>query len=160
MGHHLPVSIAVQGCRFDRLSGHRSDRPRVNRHDNKLGAVAGSDLGNDLRMKHRRRVDRDLVRPGIQKPGRILERRYSPTHSERNINPFRYPGNQTSESLPPFGRRADVQIDELVCPLRGVESTHLHRIADLAQSFEADALDNLSILDIKAWYYSLRQHLT
>lgn len=40
VGHYLPVSIAVQGCSFDRLSGHRSDRPRVNRHDNKLGAVA------------------------------------------------------------------------------------------------------------------------
>ena len=111
-------------------------------------------------MKHRRRVDRDLVRPGIQKPGRILKRRYSPTHSERNINPFRNPGNQTSESLPAFRRRADVQIDEFVSPLLRVESSHLHRIAHLTQALEIDPFHYLSVLHVQTRYNSLRQHIT
>ncbi len=62
--------------------------------------------------------------------------------------------------LAPFGRRADVEEDELIGPLLGIDVCELHRIAGVAQRLELDSLDDSPGVHIEARNDPAHQHVT
>ena len=68
-------------------------------------------------------------------------------------------GDQLREGLPPLFRGADVEVYQFVGPFGGVFRPQLHRVADVAQPDEVDALDGLSLADVEAGDYAFGKHL-
>ena len=80
-------------------------------------------------------------------------------HGERDVDAFGDSGDQLREGLPPLFRGADVEVYQFVGPFGGVFRPQLHRVADVAQPDEVDALDGLSLADVEAGDYAFGKHL-
>ena len=66
---------------------------------------------------------------------------------------------QSREGAASLLRGADVEIHQFVGPFGGVFRPQLHRVADVAQPDEVDALDGLSLADVEAGDYAFGKHL-
>ena len=69
------------------------------------------------------------------------------------------PRDQLREGAASLLRGADVEVDQFVGPFGGVFRPQLHRVADVAQPDEVDALDGLSLADVEAGDYAFGKHL-
>jgi len=100
-----------------------------------------------------------LARPGVEQPPGVGDRCDASAHGERDVDAFGDSGDQLREGLPPLFRGADVEVYQFVGPFGGVFRPQLHRVADVAQPDEVDALDGLSLADVEAGDYAFGKHL-
>ena len=133
--------------------------PRVDGRDDELRPVFRRDGVDQRRVAYGGAVDGDLVRPGVEQPPGVGDRCDASAHGERDVDAFGDSGDQLREGLPPLFRGADVEVYQFVGPFGGVFRPQLHRVADVAQPDEVDALDGLSLADVEAGDYAFGKHL-
>ena len=110
------------------------------------------------RVRERSGVEAHLVRPSVDHRFGIRLVPDAATDSKRDED---LPGDRADGSrhrLPLLERGRDVEDHELVDPLHVVATREGGRIAGLAQLFELDALDDLSVPHVETRDDPFRQH--
>ena len=121
----------------------------IGEHD-RLRAEPLGERGQELGPRQRRRVDRDLVRAGLEQRLGVGDRADAAADRERDRQPLGHPADEADERLAPLDRRGDVEEDELVRAGVRVRLAELDRVADVAQPLEAHALDDAAAGDVQA----------
>ena len=106
----------------------------------------------------RRGVDRDLVCAGAQQHLGVRHLAHAAADGERDREPFRDAPHKLHERPALLERRGDVEEHELIRARIGVGATQLHRIADLAEVDEVDALDDAAARDVEARDQTRERH--
>ena len=133
---------------------------RVDRADDRLRAELVGERGEQPGLVDGRLVDRDLVGAGAEKAARVLEPGDAAADRKRDLELGGGPLDQLEHRAAALDRRGDVEEDELVGAELGVARRELDRVADLAQPFEADALDHPAAGDVEAGDHALLDHAT
>ena len=131
---------------------------RVDRHDDRLAAVALGDRRDERRIGERRGVQADLVCAGVDGRGRVGLGADAAADRERDEQLPRDPRDRVRQRAPRFDRRGNVENDQLVDPVGVIAPRQLRRIARRAQPLEVDAFHDLSIADVEARDDAFREH--
>ena len=122
----------------------------VDRDHDALRAEHGGQLADQLRPLERRRVDRDLVGPGIEHRLRVFDRADAAADRERDEDVVGGAPGQLGDRVALLVRRGDVQEDQLVRALGVVALGQLDRVARVADVDEVRALDDPALIDVQA----------
>ncbi len=122
----------------------------VDRDHQRLRAVRVAHARDELRLRHGRAVDRDLVGPCVQEVAHVLARAHATADRERHRDRARAPLDHREERAPRLVARGDVEEGDLVRALLAVARGELHRIAGVAQPDEVHAFDDAPFLDVEA----------
>src|ERR1700729_2049563 len=115
-------------------------------------------LVEQLRPRQRCRVDRHLVRAGIEHGLGVGHRADAAADRERDEHVIGGPARELDDGVALVRGRGDVEEHELV-RARGVVATgQLDGIAGVAQVDEPDALDDTTAVDVEAWDHALVVH--
>ena len=149
LGLARPLDRAATGLGRARARAHAS-LLGVDRDDNRLRAEPRRELRHELRPFERGGVDRNLVRTGGQQLFAVLGAAHAAADRERDGEPLGDALDEPDERRAFLEGRLHVEEHELVGTGVGVGGTELDRIADVAQSLEADALDDAAAGHVEA----------
>ena len=130
----------------------------VDGQDDALRAEVGCQLVEQLRPRHRRRVDRDLVGPGVEHGLGVGHRADASTDGEGDEDVVRGPPGELHHRVALVARGGDVEEAELVGPLGLVAHGQLDRVAGVADVDEVRALDHAAGVDVEAGDDALEEH--
>ena len=122
----------------------------VDGDDDALVAELVGRLGDEIRILHRRRVDRHLVGAGEQQLADVGDLAHAAADGERHEALLGGAGDDVEDRLAIVGRCGDVEEAELVGAGRVIGLGRLDRIAGVDQVDEVDALDDAAVLDVEA----------
>ena len=111
-----------------------------------------------LGPRHRRRVHRHLVGPGVEHGLGVLDRADAAADRERDEHVVGAAPGQLGHGLAPLVRGGDVEEDDLVGALVLVARGQLDRVAGVADVHELDALDHAALVHVEAGDHALEQH--
>ncbi len=131
---------------------------RVDGQDHALGSEHLGHLAEQLRAPHGRRVDRHLVRPGVEHGLRVGRRAHAPADREGDEHVVRAAARELRHGFALLVRGGDVEEDDLVGPLVLVAHRQLHRVAGIAQVHELHALDHAALVHVEAGDHASQQH--
>ena len=114
-------------------------------------------LGNQLRAAQCGTVYAHLVSSGIEKPLYVCQFVYSASNSEGNVYLRSYAGHHFRECLAPLETCRYVKENKFVSSGITVCLTQFYGVSCMAKVNEVCAFYRLSVLYVKAWYYSLCQ---
>src|SRR5690606_16011679 len=106
--------------------------------------------GHELRTSCRRRVDRDLVRPGQQHGARLCDGADAPGDAERDVDLPGHPVDPGEVDAAALGAGRDVVEHQLVGPLRTVVGGQLGDAAHVLVVAEPGPLDDPAVTDVEA----------
>ena len=165
------ISPAPRSCALARPRGRRAagrDRARVradvasgrvDREHDRLRAELLGELGQELGPRERGRVDRrPCRRPASRSASASPTVRMPPPTVKGIASRSATRRTRPTKGLAPLDRRLDVEEDELVGSRVRVRRPELDRIADLAQTLEADALDDAAAGDVEAGDQARERH--
>ena len=90
---------------------------RIDRDDGALTAIAPSQIINQLRLDHGRRVHADLVRPCLQQETGIITDPDAASTGQGDAERLANPAYRVVLMTAPLGRRRHVQENQLIRPL-------------------------------------------
>jgi hypothetical protein len=108
-------------------------------------------LGDEIRVFHGRRVDRNLVGSREQQLSYVGDLAHAAADCQRHEALLGGAGDDVEDRLAVFRRSGDVEETELVGAGRIIGLGRLDRIAGIDQIDEVDALDDTAVLDVEAW---------
>ena len=114
--------------------------PRVDRDHDALGADLARRVGDEARVRDRRGVDGDLVRPRVEEPADVPDLADPAPHGEGDEDLARHRLDHVDQGVAFAGGGGDVEEGELVRPLLVVAPRGLDRVAGVHDVDEADAL--------------------
>ena len=114
--------------------------------------------GNQLRIFHRRRVHRNLIRARPKYLLKIRNRANAAADGQRDKHLFPGVLNDIHHGLPGIAGGGDVQKHHLVRALVGIVFRQLHGISGIPDIHKVDTLNHSAVLDVQAWNDSLCQH--
>ena len=106
--------------------------PGVDRDHDALGAEDVGELGDQVRARQRRGVDRDLVGAGVEHRLGVADRADPAADRERDEDVVGGPARELGDRVALFVRGGDVEEDELVGALGVVALRELDRVAGVA----------------------------
>ena len=109
-----------------------------------------AELGDQLRPRQGRRVDRDLVGAGVEHRLGVVDRADPAADRERDEDVVGGPPGELDDRVAALVRGGDVEEDELVGALGVVARGELDRIARVADVDEVRALDDAPVVDVEA----------
>ena len=109
---------------------------------------------NQLRVANGGRIDRDLIRSGIQQAIYIAQFIDATAHGKRDIDIGSNPLYQFRESLTSFMTCSNIQKHKFICSLFAVSPPQLYRITGLAQIDKVRSFYGLSVFYIQTGYDS------
>ena len=115
---------------------------RIDRDDDRLAAEPLGKLGDELRPRERRRVDRHLVGARAQQLLCVYHAAHAAADRERDREPLRDLSHNVEKRVASLERGGDVQEHELVRARVRVRLAELDGVPDVAELLEADALDD------------------
>ena len=138
------------------IAGHRF---RVDGAQNRLSAEGPGRIGDELRVRHGRRVHRHLVGAGGDHLANIGHAAEAAAHAVWEVQLGRGVARELHRGGAVVARGGDVQEDHLVGLLLVVGTGQLDGVARIAQPHEVHALHDAAVLYVQAGDYSLCQHL-
>ena len=130
----------------------------VDRQHRALATEARRDVGQELRPVYRGRIDRDLVGAGLEQGARVVDRADAAADRERDAKARAHALYRLDLIAALFRGRRDIEDHDLVGALALVQGSALGRIAGVAQTLEADALDHAAVADVEAGDDARGQH--
>ena len=109
---------------------------------------------NQLRVANGGRIDRDLIRSGIQQAIYIAQFIDATAHGKRDIDIGSNPLYQFRESLTSFMTCSNIQKHKFICSLFAVSPPQLYRITGLAQIDKVRSFYGLTVFYIQTGYDS------
>ena len=131
---------------------------RIDREHHRLRAEFFAQLSDQLGTAHRRGVDADFVRAGVQNAARVVDAADAAAHRERNENLAGGAGDHVDHGVAIVAGSGDVEEHQFVGALLVVARGEFHGIARIAQVDEVDALDHASGGDVETRNDSFCQH--
>src|SRR5690606_17291186 len=119
--------------------------------------------GQQFRVRHRSRVDGDLVGSGQGQGPDVVERPDAAPYRQGHEAALGDAGDDVEQSAPAVGRSGDVVEDQLIGALQVVAHGQLDRVADVMQFAEFGAAELLTargapVVDVKAGDDASREH--
>lgn len=139
MGEYLPA----QRFAFAR------DLLGVYRHDNALIAELVGSAGHEFRVLHGRRVDRNLVGPGEQKPANVRNLAHATAHRQRHEALLGGARHHVEDRFAVVAGGGDVKEAEFVRAGGIIGLGRFHRIAGIDQIDEINTFDDAAVLHIE-----------
>ena len=128
---------------------------RVDGEDHSLRAEFFAQLGDELGPAHRRGIDADFVRAGVQDAARVVDAADAAAHRERDEDLAGGAGDHVDHGVAIVARSGDVEEHQLVGTLLVVTCGEFHGISGVAQVDEVHAFDHTSGGDVEAGNDSL-----
>jgi hypothetical protein len=123
-----------------------------------MKTVDAAGMRQQLRIAHRRRVERHLVATGEEHRPDVGRRAHAPADGVGDEDLLRRPGGHVEHGGTVFVARRDVEEDELVGSGSVVRGREFDRIARVAQLHEADTLHDAPLPDIETRDDALGEH--
>ncbi len=130
----------------------------VDGDDHCLRSEALGDAGDQRRIGDRGGVDGDLVGAGVEDRAGIVERTNSSAHRERHEELARGAANCLDQRLALLMRGGDVEQDNFVGAVGGVQGSQFGGIACIADVHELHAFDDASGVAVETGNDALGQH--
>ena len=124
----------------------------------RLRAELSRDFADQLRILHRRRVQADLFRPGLDQSRRIIQRSNPPADAQRHKDTLDDPLHQFRHDLAPLMGGGDVIKDQLIRPVRLIALGLLDRIAGIDMIKELYPLDHPPAIDVQTGDDAFGEH--
>ena len=120
----------------------RSRASRIDRENDGLRSEFFAQLRDQLGPAHRRGVDADLVRAGVQDAARVVDAADAAAHRERDEYFAGGPRDHVDHGVAVVARSGDVEEHQFVGALLVVARGEFHGISRIAQIDEVDAFDH------------------
>ena len=130
----------------------------IHRQNHALVPVDIRRLFNQVRIPDRTGVDRNLVRPALQHPVKILNRVDAAAHRKRNEDGGGHFLQDVREQLPSLSGCGDVIEHQLICAVVTVILPQFHRGGHIGQSLEVHTFHHPSVFHVQAGDNSFRNH--
>src|SRR5580658_10266550 len=134
--------------------------PGIDGHHDCLRAKTRRDCSNQLRVVHRGRVDRDLVRASLEHRCGIVEFTNSSADGEGNEQTACRAADDVEHRLAFAAGSGDVEQDDFVGAIAGVSGGTFHGVAGVAQIRELHAFHDPAAIHIETGEDALGQHLS
>ncbi len=131
---------------------------RVDVHHNALAAEPPGRLAHEIRVAHRRRVDRNLVGPGVQQGADVVQGLDPPADGHRHEADLGRPAHHVEQDRPLLVAGGDVQKNQLVGPFLLIPRGHFHRVARVSQVHEVRSLHHPPGMHVEAGNDPFGQH--
>ncbi len=122
----------------------------INRHHNALGAKALGGLAHELGVVHRRGIDADLVRPGIEKVADMADMTHATAHCQRDEDLAGHALHRFIGGIPALVTGGDVQKGDLVGAGLVVAPGDLDRVPGIADLDEVHPLHHAALVHVQA----------
>jgi hypothetical protein len=116
--------------------------------------------GDEIGIRHRRSVDRDLVGAGLEQRAHVLFGAYPAADGERHECLLGRCTDDVENRAAVLVARRDVEERQLVGAFAVVARGALHGIAGIAQADELDAFDDAPAFDVEARDDALGEHVS
>ena len=131
---------------------------RIDGDDHGLAPEAAGAARDERRIRDRRGVERDLVRPGPEDVAHLGHAPDAAADGQRDERPTRGALDDVEERAASFGCGRDVEEDQLVGALGRVALGQLGRVALVDEVDEARPLHDATVRDVQARDHPVAEH--
>ena len=110
------------------------------------------------RILHRRGVEADFLRPGLDEPGGVLQRADAAADGQGHEDLLHDPGDQVGHDLAALVAGGDVVEDQLIGPVVLISPGLLDGVAGIDVVEELNAFDHAAAVDVQAGNDPFAQH--
>ena len=162
--HLSRPSNSVNTCRFAATINidfptTTGTRLGVNSNNNALAAKTAGSLLHKSGIFYCRRVDGNLIRPGIQQITDVLQRPDATTYSQGNKHLFSRPPDHINNNIPLIAGGGNIQEGYFISSLLIIGSRHFHRVSGIPQANKINSFNHPAVLHIQTGDNPFCQHL-